>query len=313
MHVGVPERDGELAVSALAARLGGRCITEQQLGEPQRESLFPHATRSLQQECSGQGTPGPRRRDAAAKVHVSEQWNNRHLPSLSVNAPGGEILLYDTKHLPRLRENAKYGAMSVLPIRPRPSNPPEMQARAMDNLRFIRETMEAAGTFTVVSGWGQVVIGATAIVAALVANVFGLGKDWVIVWAAEAFLALLVSVWFMYNKARSASLPLLTGTARKLLFSFTPVFLVGMLVTFAFMQRGMYDMLPAVWMLLYGSGVVAAGAFSVRIIPVMGAAFIIVGAATLFAPAAWSTALMVLSFGVLHMAFGVVIARRHGG
>lgn len=201
----------------------------------------------------------------------------------------------------------------MLPINKRASNPPEMQARAMANLRFIRETMEAAGTFTAVSGWGQVVVGATAVVAALVAQLFGHGKDWVIVWAAEAFLALLISVWFMYNKARSASLPLLTGTARKLLFSFTPIFVVGMVVTFAFMQRGLYELLPAVWMLLYGSGVVAAGAFSVRIIPVMGAAFIVVGAGALFAPATWSAALMILSFGVLHMAFGVLIARRHGG
>ena len=201
----------------------------------------------------------------------------------------------------------------MLPINKRSSPPPEMQARAMANLRFIRETMEAAGTFTAVSGWGQVVVGGSAVVAALAAQLFPPGKDWVIVWAAEAFLALLISVWFIYDKARSASLPLLTGTARKLLFSFTPVFVVGMVVTFAFMQRGLYSLLPAVWMLLYGSGVVAAGAFSVRIIPVMGAAFIVVGAATLFAPASWSTALMILSFGVLHMAFGLLIARRHGG
>ncbi len=203
--------------------------------------------------------------------------------------------------------------MSVLPIKRLPNDPPEMQARAMDNLRFIRETMEAAGTFTVVSGWGQVAIGATAIVAALIAEPFGHTKDWVIVWGAEAFLALLISVWFMYNKAKSASLPLLTGTARKLLFSFTPVFLVGMMMTFALMQRGLYEMLPAIWMLLYGSGVVAAGAFSVRIVPVMGAAFIAVGVAALFAPPSWSLALMVLSFGVLHIAFGFLIARRHGG
>lgn len=203
--------------------------------------------------------------------------------------------------------------MSVLPINKRVSNPPEMQARAMANLRFIRETMEAAGTFTAVSGWGQVVVGVTAVVAAVVAEQFGHGKDWVIVWGAEAFLALMISVWFMYNKARSASLPLLSGTARKLLFSFTPVFVIGMVITFAFMQRGLYELLPAVWMLLYGSGVVGAGAFSVRIIPVMGAAFIAVGAAAFFAPAAWSMALMLLSFGVLHVAFGLLIARRHGG
>ena len=182
----------------------------------------------------------------------------------------------------------------------------------MDNLRFIRETMEAAGTFTAVSGWGQVVIGLTAIFAALLAAQVA-GSEWVLVWAAEAFLALFISVWFMYHKAKSASLPLLTGSARKLLFSFSPVFVVGMVVTVALMRHSMFWLLPGMWMLLYGTAVVAAGAFSVRIVPVMGAAFIVVGATALFAPPAWSTALMILGFGALHMVFGLVIARRHGG
>src|SRR5438045_6545674 len=124
----------------------------------------------------------------------------------------------------------------VAPIRPRPSDPPKIQERAMDNLRFIRETMEAAGTFTAVSGWGQVVIGLTAIMAALLASRQTAPVEWVLVWAGEAIVALFISVWFMYHKARSASLPLLTGSARKLLFSFTPVFVVGMVVTFAFVK-----------------------------------------------------------------------------
>ena len=188
-----------------------------------------------------------------------------------------------------------------------------MQARAMDNLRFIRETMEAAATFTAVSGWGQVVIGLTAIAAAVVAEIQNDNVAWVLVWTAEAILAGLVSVWFMYNKAKSASLPLLTGSARKLLFSFTPVFVVGMVMTYAFMKQGMYALLPGVWMLLYGTGVVAAGAFSVRIVPVMGAAFIVCGAVALLAPASWNLALMIVAFGGLHILFGILIARRHGG
>ncbi|HJQ19063.1 MAG TPA: hypothetical protein VJ867_01870 [Gemmatimonadaceae bacterium] len=200
----------------------------------------------------------------------------------------------------------------VLPIR-RPNDPPEMQARAMDNLRFIRETMEAAGTFTAVSGWGQVAIGITAILAALLAAREPAPSDWVLVWAAEAILALLISVWFMYSKAKHASLPLLTGSARKLLFSFTPVFVVGMVITFACVKRELAALLPGVWMLLYGTAVVAAGAFSVRIVPVMGASFILLGAVALFAPLSWSTGLMILGFGVLHIVFGLVIARRHGG
>jgi hypothetical protein len=200
----------------------------------------------------------------------------------------------------------------VLPIHQRPSSPPAMDARAMDNLRFIRETMEAAGTFTAVSGWGQVVIGFTAILAALIAGRLA-GAEWVLVWAAEAFLALFISVWFMYHKAKLASLPLLTGSARKLLFSFSPVVVVGMVVTVALMQRQMYSLLPGVWMLLYGTAVVAAGAFSVRSVPVMGAAFILAGTGALFTPIAWSTAWMIVGFGVLHIVFGFVIARRHGG
>jgi len=201
----------------------------------------------------------------------------------------------------------------ILPIRPQQTEPPEMQARAMDNLRFIRETMEAAGTFTAVSGWGQVVIGITAIFAALLASRQATPTEWVLVWAGEAILALLISVWFMYNKARSASLPLLSASARKLLFSFTPVFAVGMVITFAFMGRGLSSLLPAVWMLLYGTAVVAAGAFSVRSVPVMGAAFVAAGAIALFTPPTWNTWLMIAGFGVLHIVFGFVIARRHGG
>src|SRR5688500_19322709 len=112
---------------------------------------------------------------------------------------------------------------NVLPIRPKKADPPEIHARAMDNLRFIRETMEAAGTFTAVSGWGQVVIGATAMLAAVIASPVAGSTEWVLVGAAEALLALLVSVGFMYDKARAASIPVLAGAARQRLFSRSPV------------------------------------------------------------------------------------------
>jgi MFS family permease len=200
----------------------------------------------------------------------------------------------------------------VLPIRPKRNSAPEIHERAMDNLRFIRETMEAAGTFTAVSGWGTAVIGLTAVIAALVADRQQDDVAWVLVWAAEAILAAIVAVWFMWHKAKSASLPLLTGSARKLLFSFSPVFVVGMVVTIAFLAQGLVSMLPGVWMLLYGVGVVAAGAFSVRIVPVMGAAFIVTGTVALFVPA-WNTATLIAGFGALHVVFGFLIARRHGG
>src|SRR5437773_8947078 len=120
----------------------------------------------------------------------------------------------------------------ILPIRPRHSNPPEMQARAMDNLRFIRETMERAGTFTAVSGWGEVIIGITAIIAALIAARQSTSGGWVAVWLAEAGIAAGISVASMSTKAHSANMPLLSGPMRRLVLSFSPSIVVGRPLTF---------------------------------------------------------------------------------
>ncbi len=199
------------------------------------------------------------------------------------------------------------------PPKREPSAAPEIHVRAMDNLRFIRETMERAGTFTAVSGWGEAIIGVTAVVAAVVAAGQPTRLRWVGVWLAEAALAGGISAWATSRKARAVQGALLSGPGRKLVLAFAPAMLVGAALTAACVARGLEDLLPAVWMMLYGAGVIAAGAYSVRIVPVMGAAFIAMGAAALAAPPAWGTALLIAGFGGLHLVFGVMIARRHGG
>ncbi|HEY5060015.1 MAG TPA: hypothetical protein VII52_00705 [Gemmatimonadaceae bacterium] len=201
----------------------------------------------------------------------------------------------------------------VTPLRPRRADPPEMQSRAMDNLRFIRGMMERAGTFTAVSGWGEVVIGVTAVGAALIAARQTLPWAWVATWLAEAGIAAGISVASMTLKAHSANMPLLSGPLRKLVLSFSPPIIVGAVLTAVFVRDSMFALLPGVWMLLYGAAVVSAGTYSVRIVPVMGAAFMAAGAVALAAPAAWATSLLVAGFGGLHVVFGLWIARRHGG
>lgn len=202
----------------------------------------------------------------------------------------------------------------VLPFRrPQRSEPPEMQARAMDNLRFIRGIMEQAGTFTAVSGWGEMVIGFTAIGAALVAARQTLPWAWVATWLAEGGIAAGISVASMTLKAHSANMRLLTGPIRKLILSFSPPMSAGAVLTALFVHRGMYGLLPGIWMLLYGVAVITVGTYSVRIVPVMGAAFMALGTLALIAPPSWSTAMMIAGFGGLHIIFGFWIARRHGG
>lgn len=188
-----------------------------------------------------------------------------------------------------------------------------MHARAMDNLRFIRGMMERAATFTALSGWGLVVIGVTAAGAAVLASHQTAARNWIITWFGEAGLAAGISVASMAIKAHAANEPLLSGPMRKLILSFSPAMGAGVVLTGVLARASLHALLPGVWMLLYGAAVVSAGTYSVRSVPVMGAAFMALGTTALVAPASWATALLVAGFGGLHAGFGLWIARRHGG
>jgi hypothetical protein len=79
------------------------------------------------------------------------------------------------------------------------------------------------------------------------------------------------------------------------------------------MREGPVGLIPGVWLVLYGVAVMQAGAFSVRTVPAMGAAFVSIGAIALPLPWLWANVVLATGFGLLHIAFGIVIARRHGG
>ena len=133
------------------------------------------------------------------------------------------------------------------------------------------------------------------------------------IWLSEAALSVAISIYTMTLKARRARLPLWSEPARKILFSFAPPMAVGAMLTLVCYENHLVHLLPGVWMLLYGVGVVAAGTFSVRIVPVMGVAFMCVGTAALFGSPAWTTVYMAAGFGGLASLFRSLIARRHGG
>ena len=191
--------------------------------------------------------------------------------------------------------------------------PPALHDRAMDNLRYIRETMERASSFTAVPGRGQVAIGVTALVATYVASHQPSARGWLGTWLAEAIISLLIAGWLMDRKARASGTPLLSGPGRKVAFSLSPPMIVGALLTVVLFRSGLTGAIPGMWLLLYGTGVVTGGMYSVSIVPVMGICFMALGAAGIFAPAAWGNWLMAAGFGGLHIIFGGIIARKHGG
>lgn len=197
---------------------------------------------------------------------------------------------------------------------PQPApEPVALTDRAMDNLRFIRETMERSSAFTAVSGWGGVVIGVLAFFAGAFAMRQTSTEAWLAVWLGSAFVSMGIAGGATIVKARRADVPVLSGPGWKFLTSFLPSMLVGALITVVLFRAGQTDLMPGIWLMLYGTGVVSAGAFSVRIVPAMGVAFLIAGTLALFMPPAWGDAMMVAGFGGLHVIFGILIARRYGG
>jgi hypothetical protein len=199
------------------------------------------------------------------------------------------------------------------PLRARSHRAPVPRDHAIENLRFIRETMERSASFTGVPGWGGVVMGVTALAAAVLAARQPTVGAWLTTWLMEAALAIVIGAWAVSVKARAANLPLLSGAARKFALSLSPPFVAGVLLTSALYRTGHTALLPGLWLLLYGAGVVTGGAFSVRIVPVMGMCFMAVGAVALFSPVCWGNALLAAGFGGLQILFGIIIARRYGG
>ena len=202
---------------------------------------------------------------------------------------------------------------SPSPNRALSREPIPIDARAADHLRYIRETMESAAEFTAVPGWGGVTMGLTALAAAVLAAWQTSPRAWVTIWLAEAFVAVAIAAPAAATKARRANSSLFSGPGRKFVLSFAPPIVVGGLLTYVLFQAGVFTALPGVWLLLYGTAIVTGGAFSARVVPIMGLCLMSLGVVALFAPAAWGDIFMAAGFGVVHVGFGWWIARHFGG
>jgi hypothetical protein len=205
---------------------------------------------------------------------------------------------------------------TILPLKKpeRQGEPPApLHARAMDNLAYIRTTMEHAGAFTAVSGWGMVVVGLLAIVTSVIAAMQKTTEAWLNVWLSAGVAALVIQLWAMLAKARNSGVPLLSGPGRKFVLAVSPPILVGAVLTVVLYRAGATETIPGMWLLLYGAAVIAGGAFSIEIVPVMGFCFLVSGVLAVVTPLSWNDWILAASFGGFHVAFGIPIARKYGG
>ena len=184
---------------------------------------------------------------------------------------------------------------------------------AIEHLEVIRRTMERSTAFTAVSGWGYFGMGTTALAVSFIALRQPTTEAWLAVWLAEALVAVTIGLVAMHWKASRQGTEVLSLPGRRLFVGLLPALFAGGVMTVALLRAEEARQIPGVWLLLYGVAVMQAGAFSVRTIPVMGAAFVLCGAIALPLPWFWANVMLAVGFGLMHIAFGAFIARRHGG
>ena len=174
-------------------------------------------------------------------------------------------------------------------------------------LRVIRAAMERAGSFTAVPGWAGVLMGAIGVAAGFAADRSQEPREWALIWLVAAGLALPVGAAAMVHRARSGGVDLSAGVARRFVLSLAAPVAAGVILSAGVLQRESYELLPAVWLTLYGTGVLVAGIFSIRLISVLGISFMGLGAAAAFAPWWLATVLVAVGFGGLHLLAGSIV------
>jgi hypothetical protein len=204
-----------------------------------------------------------------------------------------------------------FGDRESIRSRADPSTPPVDAARR--SLDYIRDTLERSSSFTAVPGWGNVLIGVVGVSAAWIASVQQTEAGWLFVWLLAASASLVIGAVTVSLKAVRIGVPVLGGPGRKFVFGLAPAFFSGALLTAILYEAELVDLLPAVWLLLYGAAIVSAGIHSIPLIRLLGLAFMFLGTTAFFAPPSWGDGLLALGFGVFHLAAGVAIIKRYGG
>jgi len=193
------------------------------------------------------------------------------------------------------------------------NEPVNLSDRAIDNIQFIRETMERSTHFTAVPGYGGALMGFTAVGAAYIASQQLYLRDWLVVWLTEACLAFAIGILAMWQKSKMASTPLVSVPGKKFALGFAPPLVAGVAITLGLWRYQHFEVMAPAWMLLYGAAIVCGGAFSVRVVPIMGWCFMALGALSFAVSASYGNIFMGASSGLLHIVFGAIIARRYGG
>lgn len=193
------------------------------------------------------------------------------------------------------------------------AQPESVGSHAAENLRYIRAAMERSSTFTAVPGAGGVVMGVIGLVAAGIGATQPTGDRWLATWVSAAAVAAVVGLAAMSHKARAAGLTLTGANARRFALGMAAPLVAGAAITYELWAVRNFTVMAPSWLLLYGAGVLTGGMFSVPVVRAIGVCFMAAGLGAIVTPHEWRNIWLAIGFGGLHVAFGMYIARNHGG
>ena len=187
-----------------------------------------------------------------------------------------------------------------------------LDTHAMATLRYIRESMDAAGCVAV-PGSAGIAMGIVGLAATALSLTPDLAAHWLTIWLLAAPIGSLAG-WLLLTRSTSWAFFLGSGTpGRKLVLGLFPAMFAAAVMTAVLLAAGHAQAVPGTWLLLYGCALISASASTRVIVAWMGICFVAVGVTALVVPSPFHIPLLGSGFGGLHILFGILIARgAHG-
>jgi len=180
---------------------------------------------------------------------------------------------------------------------------------AEHTLETIRTLMDRSQRYEHISGYSGLLAGSMTLLGCAILGwnqlPFRPHVNFVVVWSVVFAVAFAGHLLLTFGRARQRGEPVWSRQARTVLLAVFPGFATSLALTALLWRLDRPDLLPALWLSLYGCGTLATSFFAPRSIAWLGATCLVVGVISLTASHSHPILTMAAGFGATHLGFGI--------